>query len=110
MSVLFGSFVWKNQPMTTSGTDSACMASFNTESYILALTNAPQTDLDSLSGSEIIIKQFKEDHKHVKNLNKRTDNAGNFSSHATPEVEKMTCDRVSLWQEAMPIVNFVFHR
>ena len=81
--------------MTTSATDSACMPSFNTESYIPALTNASQTDLDSLSGSEIIIKQFKEDHKHIKKLHKRTDNAGNFSSHATPEVEKMICDRVS---------------
>ena len=86
------------------------MPSFNTESYILALTNASQTDLDSLSGSEIIIKQFKEDHKHTKQLHKRTDNAGNFSSRATPEVEKMIYDRVSSWQEAMPIVNFVFHR
>ena len=56
MSVLVGSFVWKNPTMTTSATDSACMPSFNTESYILALTNASQTDLDSLSGSEIIIK------------------------------------------------------
>ena len=78
MSVLVGSFVWKNQPMTTLVTDSACMPSFNTESNILALTNASQTDLDSLSGSEIIIKQFKEDHKHIKKLHKRTDNAGNF--------------------------------
>ena len=69
-----------------------------------------KTDLDSLTGSEIIIKQFKKDHKHIKKLHKRTDNAGNFSSHATPEVENMICDRVSSWQEAMPIVNFVFHR
>ena len=110
MSVLVSSFVWKNPTMTTSATDSACMPSFNTESYILALTNASQTDLDSLSGSEIIIKQFKEYHKHIKKLYKRTDNADNFSSHVTPEVEMMICDRVSSWQEAMPIVNFVFHR
>ena len=98
MSVLVGSFVWKNQPMTTSATDPACMPSFNSESYILALTNASQTELDSLSGSEIIIKQFKEDHKHVKNLHKRTDNAGSFSSHAIPEVEQMICDRLSLYK------------
>ena len=110
MSALVSSFVWNSQPMTTSATDPACMPSFNTESYILILTNASQTDLDSLSGSEIIIKQFKEDHKHVKKLHKRTDNVGNFSSHATIEVGKMICHRVSLWQEAIPIVNFVFHR
>ena len=37
-----------------------------TESYILALTNAAQTDLDSLSASEIVLKQFKEDRSHIK--------------------------------------------
>ena len=62
---------------------------------MLALTNAAQTDLDSLSASDIILKQFKEDHAHIKRLHKRRDNAGNFSSYATPEVEKMVCDRVS---------------
>ena len=67
MLVLVGSFVWKNQPTTNSATGSICTPSYNTVPYILALTNAPQTDLDSLSGSEIIIKQLKEDHKHIKN-------------------------------------------
>ena len=93
MSVLVCSFVWKNQPTTTSTTGSTCMSSFNTEPYILALTNASQTDLDSPSGSEVIIKQFKEDHKHIKELHKWTDNAGNFTSHATPEVQKMICNQ-----------------
>ena len=66
MSVLVSSFVWKNQPTTTSATGSTYISSFATEPYILALINASQTDPDSLSGSEIIIKQFKEDHKHKK--------------------------------------------
>lgn len=95
MSVLVGSFVWKNSTTKDVVSSSASISSLSTESYILALTNAAQTDLDSLSASEIILKQFKEDHGHIKQLHKRTDNAGNFSSHATPEVEKMICDRVS---------------
>ena len=86
MLVLVGSFVWKNQLTTTSATGSTCMPSFNTESYIHVLTNVTQTDLDSISGSEIIIKQSKEDHKHKTTLYKRTDNAGNIFSRATPEV------------------------
>ena len=56
ISVLVGSFVWKNQPTTTSATGSTWISSFNTEPYILALANASQTDLDSLSRSEITIK------------------------------------------------------
>ena len=97
MSVLVGSFVWKNSTATAAGSSFTSTLSLCTESYILALTNAAQTDLDSLSASEIILKQFKEDHAHIKKLHKRTDNAGNFSSHATPEVEKMICDRVSFF-------------
>jgi hypothetical protein len=50
--------------------------------------------LDSLSAAEIITKQFNADHPHVKKLHKRTDNATNFSSHSTPEVEKLICQRV----------------
>ncbi|CAF3375308.1 unnamed protein product, partial [Rotaria socialis] len=96
MSVLIGSFVWKNSSKTAATTTSNSTTAFNTESYILTLTNASQTDLDSLSGSEIIIKQFKEDHKHIIKLHKRTDNAGNFSSHSTPEIEKLICDRLGI--------------
>ncbi|CAF4276505.1 unnamed protein product [Rotaria magnacalcarata] len=95
MSVLIGSFVWKNSSKAAATTTSNSTTAFNTESYILTLTNASQTDLDSLSGSEIIIKQLKEDHKHIIKLHKRTDNAGNFSSHSTPEIKKLICDRVS---------------
>jgi len=97
MSVLVGSFVWK-KALTNAGattTTTTTKPAFHTKSYILALTNAAQTDLDSLSAYEIILKQFQNDNPDVKKLHKRTDNAGNFSSHSTPEVEKLICDRVS---------------
>ena len=45
---------------------------FSYWSGLHAITNASQTDLDSLSGSETIIKQFKENRKHVKKLHKPT--------------------------------------
>ena len=100
MSVLVGSFVWKNPlplPATTiTNTITVSAPTFSTESYILAFTNAAQMELDSLSAGEIIIKQFKAYHPHISKLHKRTDNAGNFSSHSTPEVEKVICERVSL--------------
>ena len=100
MSVLVGSFVWKNPlplPATTiTNAITVSAPTFSTESYILAFTNAAQTELDSLSAGEIITKQFKADHLYISKLHKRTDNAGNFSSHSTPEVEKVICERVSL--------------
>ena len=71
------------------------ISSLCTESYILVSTDAAQIDLDSLSASEIILKQFKEDHVHIKKLHERKDNASNLSSHATQEAEKIICDRVS---------------
>ena len=93
-------FVWKNPlppPATTiTHTIMVSAPTFSTESYVLAFTNAAQTELDSLSAGEIITKQFKADHPHISKLHKRTDNAGNFSSHSTPEVEKVICERVSL--------------
>ena len=95
MSVLVGSFVWKKSSKNAETISSSSKSTFQTESYILALTNAAQTDLDSLSAYEIILKQFQQDYPHVKKLHKRTDNAGNFSSHSTPEAEKLICDRVS---------------
>ena len=94
MSVLVGSFLWKNSTADTVVSGAACSPPMHTESYILALTSTAQTDLDTLSTSEIILKQFTEDHPHIKKLHKRTDNAGNLSSHTTPEVEKLICDRV----------------
>ena len=101
MSALVGSLVWKD-PLPTLATTMTIattfsLTTFSTESYILAFTNAAQTELDSLSAGEIITKQFKVDHSHILKLHKRTDNAGNFSSHSTPEVEKVICERVSLF-------------
>ena len=97
MSVLIGSLVWKNSTTHAVVSSSTSTPSLCTKSCIIALTNAAQTDLDSFSESEIILKQFKEDYAHIKKLHKRTDNAGNFASHATPEVEKIICDRVSFF-------------
>jgi hypothetical protein len=100
MSLLVGSFVWKDSSSSRAATAAATTATasvpiFSTQSYILALTNASQTELDTLSAGEIILKQFKTDYPHVTKLHKRTDNASNFSSHSTPEAEKVICDRVS---------------
>ena len=99
MSVFVGSFVWKDQvPRLTSTSTTKTSISpptYSTESYIVAITDARQMELDTLSASEIITKQFKTDHPHIKKLHKPTDNADNFSSHSTPEVEKVICERVS---------------
>ena len=53
MSLLIGAFLWKNVSITSSPintgaavTSSAC--TFSTESYILALTNAAQTELSTM--------------------------------------------------------------
>ena len=100
MSVLVGSFVWKDMSPSLSAavttTTTVACPTYSTQSYIVAITDAAQTELDSLSASEIIIKQFKIDYPHIKKLHKRTDNAGNFSSHSTPEAEKLICERVRL--------------
>lgn len=99
MSVLVGSFVWKNPasriPRASTITTASPPPTYSTESYIVAITDAAQTELDTLSAGEIITKQFKIDHPHIQKLHKRSDNAGNFSSHSTPEAEKVICDRVS---------------
>lgn len=101
MSVLVGSFVWKDPvprlTSTATTTTSLSPPTYSTESYIVAITDAAQTELDTLSAGEIITKQFKTDHPHIKKLHKRTDNAGNFSSHSTPEAEKVICERVSFF-------------
>ena len=102
MSLLVGSFVWNRGHIasfisTTAPNNAGAVPNplFCTESYILALTSAAQTELDTLSASEIILKQFKEDNPRINTIYKRTDNASNFSSNATPEIEKLICDRVS---------------
>ena len=98
MSVLVGSFVWKNHAprlaRKSTTTTSLPPLTYSTELYIVAISDAAQTELDTLSASEIIAKQFKIDHPHIKKLHKRSDNAGNFSSHSTPEAEKVICERV----------------
>ena len=101
MSVFVGSFVWKEGSSTAiidiaETTNNSSVPVFSTASYILALINASQTEIDTLSAGEIVLKQFKDDYWHIKRLHKQTDNASNFSSHATPEAEKVICERVSL--------------
>lgn len=108
MSVLVGSFVWKKSLTSAELPTTTNKPAFHTESYILALTNASQTDLDSLSAYEIILRQFQSDYPHVKKLHKRTDNAGNFSSHSTPEAENLICDRVSFSYTYRIITTFLF--
>lgn len=94
MSVFVGSFVWKaGQQQSPTTADSS--ATYSTASYIVALDSAAQTELDSLSVGEIVTRQFVVDYPHIKKLHKRTDNATNFSSHSTPECEKVICNRVN---------------
>ena len=69
---------------------------FSTQSYILTLNSASQTEIDALSAGEIILRQFQADFPHIKKLHKRTDNAGNFSSHSTPAAERVSCQKLSL--------------
>ena len=102
MSILVGSFVWKEGSPSVvidvaANTSNSSASIFSTASYILAITNASQTEIDTLSAGEIILKQFKDDYSHIEKLHKRTDNASNFSSHATPEAEKLICDRVCFY-------------
>ena len=99
MSIFVGSFVWKDQqPVQATRVTTASLPpsapTYSTASYIVTLNHSTQTELDSLSASEIIMKQFKADHPHIKKLHKRTDNARIFSSQSTPEVEKVICERV----------------
>ena len=101
MLVLVASFVWKDSmpPLVTTMTTITTFSptTFSTESYILALTSAVQTGLDSLSAGKIITKQLKADHPHILKLHKRTDNAEKFSSHSMAKVQKVVCEQVSLF-------------
>ena len=66
MSVLVGSFIWKAQVprLSSTATTTANLSPpvYSTQSYIVAITDAAQTELDSLGAGEIITKQFKTDH------------------------------------------------
>ena len=115
MSLLIGSFLWKEKGIVSSNGDApndnfgiSNNAVFRTQSYILALTTATQCELDTLSASEIILRQFKEDNPFIDAIYKRTDNASNFSSNSTPEVEKLICDQVSCIPQHYLQVSFSF--
>ena len=106
MSLLIGSFLWKAKNIALSNHEVANDASgtsnnsvFRTQTYILALTTATQSELDILSASELILKQFKEDNPFIDAIYKHTDNASNFSSDSIPEVEKLICDQVSRFSQ-----------
>lgn len=97
MLAFVGSFVWKEVSSSSVNfrvTTSSAYA-FSTESYIIAITNAAQTEIDTLSAGELILQQCQADYSQIKKLHKRTDNADNFSSHGTPEAEKVICEKVS---------------
>ena len=100
MSIFVGSFVWKQGSSSIVINNATTMSNpstpvFSTASYILALTNASQTEIDTLSAGDIVLQQFKSDYPHIKKMHKRTDNASNSSSHTTPEAERVICERVN---------------
>ncbi|CAF4127176.1 unnamed protein product [Rotaria sp. Silwood2] len=108
MSVFIGSFVWKDVSSSTvnmSVTTSSAYT-FSTQSYIVAITNATQTEIDTLSAGELILQQFKADYSQIKKLHKRTDNASNFSSHGTPEAEKPLIPQIC---DSPPIRQLKYH-
>ena len=113
MSVFIGSLVWKNKSKTpvvdTVTTTTSSTYHFSTHSYILTLTSASQTKIDTVSAGEIILRQFQADFPHIKELHKRTDNAGNFPSHSTPKVERVICQKVSLLRIISMSITYVLY-
>ena len=109
LSILVGSFVIRNnqtipttKPInatttttTTTTTTSSPDNAYITSTYIVSLTVANQNDIDTLSATQLIIEKFHTDYPHIKYIFKRTDNAGNFSSHSTAEAEYLICKKVS---------------
>ena len=99
MSIFIGSFIWKNNSpshtVNASRRTTSAAYPISTQLYIIAITNAIQTEIDTLSAGEFILQQFQADYSHLKKLHKRSDNAGNFSSHGTAEAEKIICKRVN---------------
>ena len=70
MPVFVGSFVWKEESPSAvidiaEPTNNSSVLVFSTASYILALTNASQTEIDTLNAGEIVLKQFKDDYWHI---------------------------------------------
>ena len=83
MSIFVGSFVWKEESSSAiidnaATTSNSSVSVFSTSSGILTLTNASQTEIDTLGAGEIVLKQFTNDYSHIKGLHKRTDNTSNF--------------------------------
>ena len=72
MSLLIGSFLWKAKNIASSkhevANDDSGISNnsvFRTQTYIPALTTATQSELDTLSANELILKQFKEDNPFI---------------------------------------------
>ena len=72
MSLLIGSFLWKAKNIASSNHEVANDDSgisnnsvFRMKTYILALTTATQSELDTLSANELILKQFMEDNSFI---------------------------------------------
>ena len=63
---------------------------------MLALTRCNQNELDTLSGSYLLLEEFKKDHPKVKKIMKRSDNASVLGGHATLEFERILCDRLEI--------------
>ena len=99
MPIFIGSFVWKRDspsPTVNALTRTTSTAhTISIQSHTIEITNATQTEIDTLSGDEFILQQFQADYPHLKKEHKRTDNVGNFSSHEVPEAEKIICKRVN---------------
>jgi hypothetical protein len=121
LSILVGSFVVRNSQMPTmtkpvNDTTAAIVnaattttsiidmttntvdTNYVTSTYIVALTVANQNDLDTLSATELIMEKFHKDYPYIKYVFKRSDNAGNFSSHSTAEAEYLICRKVNRLQ------------
>ncbi|CAF1229890.1 unnamed protein product [Didymodactylos carnosus] len=67
-----------------------------TKHFIAWLVESNTLVSDSLSTGELILKQFKENRPHITKLYRRTDNASNFSSHSTPEGERVICEKLGI--------------
>jgi hypothetical protein len=110
MSLLVRSFVWKDRvsALSNASTTTASLSTceFASQSYIVTLTDAAQTELNSLSAGEIVTKQFKAEHPHTKERHKRTNKTDKFSSHSTPETEQLICERVRLSLNQIVLIKF----
>ena len=87
---------WKGQSRIPTGAVFSSYAPPSFTEHLLKYTkHLICCQIDTLSADEFILQQFQADYPHLKKLHKRTDNAAKFSSHGTPEAEKIICKRVS---------------